>query len=256
MRNALWVLILILVAGLVSLSLLFLQQSDRLNKANGAIGVLQTDLTNLKSSAGGFSTSGYTSPFPAIVKSVEPSILRIDVTGSGFLAAGSGFIIRADGYFLTNQHVIDQATAIKVTLMSGEQFSATVKASDSNLDLALCKLNSTRTDFPVLTVGMASDIQIGEDVLALGFPLGTDLPGMASITHGVVSAQRNIGGKNYVQMDATLNPGNSGGCLVDLTSKVIGITTSAVLPMGEDIENIGLAIPGDVLLNYLSANLK
>jgi serine protease Do len=252
------IVILVLAAGLIASLFLYRQQSSQLDAANNSINSLKSDLASLKDSITGLSSVSPTSGVRTVdvVARLQSAVLRIDVTGQGFVASGSGFIFRQDGYFLTNHHVINAATSIIATLMNGQQISAVVKASDSILDLAICKLNSSRADFPVVSLGSMSDIVVGEDVLAIGFPLGTDLPGMASFTHGIISALRTINNNQYVQTDATVNPGNSGCCLVDYNFKAIGITTSAVLPTGLDIENIGLAIPCDVAQAYINNNLK
>jgi serine protease Do len=250
--------VIILAVGLIVYIFLNRQQSRQLDTANQSISSLRSDLATLKNSVTNFSAvrPSAVSSITDIVSALQPAVLRIDVVGKGFVASGSGFIIRSDGYFLTNHHVIDAATSINVTFMNGQQMSAAVKTSDANLDLAICKLNSNRTDFPVVSLGVPSDIVVGADVVAIGFPLGTDLPGMASFTHGIVSAIRTIGNSRYIQTDATINPGNSGCALVDYNLKAIGITSSAVLPSGLDIENIGLAIPCDVAQAYINNNLK
>ncbi len=190
-----------------------------------------------------------------VVKLIEPTVVRIDVTGQGFQASGSGYIVDTRGYLLTNQHVIDSAVTINVTLMNGQQSTAAVVHADANLDLALLKLNSNISGLKAVTLGTADDIIVGEDVVACGFPLGTDLPGPASFTRGIVSAKRTIQGSSYVQTDVTINPGNSGGCLVTLSGKVIGTTTAGVVPPTIDAENIGLAIPVDVIQPFIQANL-
>jgi serine protease Do len=177
-----------------------------------------------------------------VIVMVEPTLVRIDITAPGFSAAGSGVIVDAAGYVLTNQHVIDSATTIKVTVMSGDSYEATVVKSDSDIDLALLKISSNRTDFTVALLGSAEDIFVGEDVLACGFPLGPDLPGPASFTRGIISAFRTFQGSDYIQTDVTINPGNSGGAVVNLEGKFLGIPTAGVVPPFMDIENIGLVI--------------
>jgi serine protease Do len=192
-----------------------------------------------------------------IISLIRPVIVRVDVTGLAFQAYGSGIIIRSDGYVITNQHVIDSATSISVLLNSGQRYPATVSNSDTNLDLAILQLTGSPTDLPVATLGAASDIVIGGVVLAAGYPLGPDLPGPASFTQGIVSAVRTLNGNSYIQSDVQINPGNSGGALVARTTGiVIGVTTSKVLPQGQDIEGIGLAIPVDVFQTYIRTNLK
>jgi serine protease Do len=188
---------------------------------------------------------------------ISPVIVRIDVTGSGFQAAGSGIIIRSDGYVITNEHVIDSTTSITVTLSNNQRYPATVSASDANLDLAILKLGNNPSNLPAAQLGTASDIVIGGVAVAAGFPLGPDLPGPASFTQGIISAIRTLDGQRYVQTDVAINPGNSGGALVNRTNaRVIGITTAAVLPQGELVIGIGLAIPIDEIQTYIQNNLK
>jgi S1-C subfamily serine protease len=188
---------------------------------------------------------------------ITPVIVRVDVTGPGFQASGSGIIIRNDGYVLTNEHVIDGATTIMVTLSNNQQYAATVSSGDVNIDLAILKMTGSPSNLPVATLGSSSDVVIGGVVIAAGFPLGSDLPGPASFTQGIVSAIRNFQGQNYIQTDVAINPGNSGGALVNRTNaRVIGVTTSRLLPRGQSVVGIGLAIPIDVMQTYIKNNLK
>jgi len=191
-----------------------------------------------------------------VVRNLEPVVVRIDVTGSNFTASGSGFIIDSSGYVMTNQHVIDSTTSINVTLMNGRQYSATVTSSDVNLDLAILKLSGNISNLPAAILGSDADVIVGEDVVAVGFPLGLDLPGPASFTKGIVSAIRTMDNSTYIQTDVTINPGSSGGCLVTLSGKVIGITSAGIVPPRVDAENVGLAIPVDVFQPYIQNNLK
>jgi S1-C subfamily serine protease len=188
---------------------------------------------------------------------LQPVIVRVDVKGTGFVGAGSGIIIRSDGYIITNQHVIDGATSITIILSNDQQYAATVTSSDANLDLAILKLTGGPSNLPVATLGSSSDVAVGTVVIAGGFPLGSDLPGPASFTQGVISAIRTLDGQKYIQSDVQINPGNSGGALVARSSgKLIGITSAGILPQNQDIEGIGLAIPIDVIQAYLKNNLK
>jgi S1-C subfamily serine protease len=271
-----WILtfvVIILAIGTVTMGVLYSQESNQ-------IAVLQGDLTTIKNSLNNLQMNS-SAPIPSATLAqnpvqpvVQPSaqssigsiadlalkytpiVVRIDVTGRGFQAAGSGFIIDSAGYVLTNQHVIDKANSINVTLSNGQQHSATVTASDSNQDLAILRLSGNVSNLATATLGSASDIVIGEDVAAMGFPLGTDLPGPVSITRGIVSAQRTLDSSQYVQTDVTINPGNSGGCLITLSGKVIGVTTAGVVPPGVDAENVGLAIPVTAFQPYIQNNLK
>jgi S1-C subfamily serine protease len=188
---------------------------------------------------------------------IQPVIVRLDVTGAGILVSGSGIIFRSDGYVITNEHVIDQAQSIAVTFNNDRQFPADVVSRDANIDLAILKLTGGAFNLPIATLGTESDIAVGGVVIAAGYPIGLDLPGPASFTQGIISAMRTLNGQRYIQSDVQLNPGNSGGALVTRSSgKVIGITSAAVIPRGEDIQGIGLAIPIDVIQTYIQKNLK
>jgi serine protease Do len=188
---------------------------------------------------------------------VQPVIVRVDVTGRGFEASGSGIIIRSDGYVITNEHVIDKATTVMVTVNDGQQYRAEVTASDSNIDLAILKLSNSPANLQTATLGSIDEVVTGLIVLAAGYPLGPELPGPASFTRGIVSAVRVLNGQKYIQTDVAINPGNSGGALfTNSEGKVIGIITAAVLPPGERVVGIGLAIPIDVIQAYIRNNLK
>ena len=135
-------------------------------------------------------------------------------------------------------------------------FDGTVVAGDQNRDMALVKITSTRTDFPSVTFGQMSDVQIGAEVYAIGFPLGTELSGPATVTRGIISAQRVLGdGFNYIQTDAAINPGNSGGCLSIANGNMIGIPSAGIDPPGYDVEDIGLAVPINDILTFVQKNL-
>jgi S1-C subfamily serine protease len=262
MKNrAMAITLIILVLTIVSMGYLY-------SRLNGEIGNVQSEMTALKlevSSLQVGSSQGTSTTPPAsttitmvdLISMVQPVIVRVDVTGSGFQASGSGIIIRSDGYIITNEHVIDNATSITVTLSTDQQYTATVTSSDTGLDLAILELAGSPSNLPAATLGSADDIIVGGVVVAAGFPLGPDLPGPASFTQGIVSAIRTIDGQRYVQSDVVINPGNSGGALLARSSgKVIGITTSVLFMRGQDIEEIGLAIPIDVIQTYIQANLK
>ena len=194
--------------------------------------------------------------FAALIPQVEPTIVRIDVTIATGLDSGSGTIIDKRGYVVTNAHVVAGAQSINVTLKDGTSLGATVIASDANQDLAVIKLTSARTDFPVMPLGTMADVVVGEAVMTAGFPGGTDLPGPATFSVGIISAMRTYTGANYIQTDASINPGNSGGCLLTLGGKMIGITTAGIAPIRQDFEDINLAIPIDQVAAFIAQNVK
>jgi S1-C subfamily serine protease len=152
-------------------------------------------------------------------------------------AEGTGVILTADGYILTNKHVIEGATKITVTLTNGHDYQGTTLGSDTRDDLAVVKINPTETLQPA-PLGNSDNMRAADWVMAMGNPLGFDY----SVTVGVVSAKgRSLPSSNfgaYIQTDAAIYPGNSGGPLVNLAGEVIGINT-AVIPN----TNLGFAIP-------------
>jgi S1-C subfamily serine protease len=188
---------------------------------------------------------------------IQPVIVRVDVSGAGFQGSGSGIVIRSDGYLITNEHVIDSATSITITLSNNRTYPAAVIASDANIDLAILKLTGSPVNLSVAELGSSGDIAVGGVVVAAGFPLGSQLPGPASFTQGIVSAIRTLDGQKYIQTDVQINPGSSGGALVARNSgRVIGITSAKLLPPRQNIVGIGLAIPIDVIQTYIQSNLK
>lgn len=154
---------------------------------------------------------------------------------------GSGFIISADGYILTNNHVIEGATSIRVQLLGIEEpLTAKVIGTDASLDLAVLKIE-TAQELPVIALGDSDNIAVGDWVVAIGNPYGLD----HTVTMGVISAKGrpltidNQQFKNLLQTDASINPGNSGGPLLNLKGEVIGINT-AITTQGQ---GLGFAIP-------------
>ena len=218
------------------------------------------DAGNVVGSQGSTGTStgpGTGDSFASVIAQVEPRIVRIDCTVTGGLDSGSGTFVDARGYILTNAHVVAGATAIKVTIKDGTTFAATVVHSDTTQDMAVIKLTTTRTDFPVITLGTMTDFALGDEIVAGGFPMGTSLPGPATFTQGIVSALRtypnNAGTPApWIQIDVPVNPGNSGGCLFTETGKMIGIP-SAGIDDGSDFEDINLAIPVSLISPFVTA---
>ncbi|MCS6858082.1 MAG: trypsin-like peptidase domain-containing protein, partial [Sandaracinaceae bacterium] len=151
---------------------------------------------------------------------------------------GSGVIVRGDGWILTNRHVIDQAQQINVVLQDGRRFLGRVAAADEASDLAIVRIDANGLPW----LSFADEVRVGEWVLAIGSPYGLD----TTVTVGVVSAYRNSGIgdglEEYVQTDASIHPGNSGGPLVNLDGRIVGINTMVVGRGG----GIGLAISAPI----------
>jgi serine protease Do len=215
--------------------------------------------------------------FAPIVKKVAPSVVKISVTmkgtdnplansdmdffrrffgedgqrqmNPGRLHAptehglGSGVIVSADGYILTNNHVVNNATEIQVALNDGRQFTAKVIGSDPKTDVALIRIKAD--NLPALTLADSDKIEVGDVVLAVGNPFGIG----QTVTKGIVSAKdRTTSGEmdeDFIQTDAAINPGNSGGALVDTEGRLVGIN-SAILTHSGGNQGIGFAVPSNL----------
>jgi len=154
---------------------------------------------------------------------------------------GSGFVISPDGYILTNNHVVKDADKVKVQLTNGKEYTAKVIGADAPTDVAVIKVDAN--NLPTLKLGDSDELQVGEWVIAIGNPFGLT----STLTVGVVSAKGRSGlniedYEDFIQTDAAINMGNSGGPLLNVDSKVIGINTAIVSPSGGSL-GIGFAIP-------------
>ena len=208
---------------------------------------IRGDVAGLEESIGGLETTG--SAMLDVVALLRPSVVYVEVELSPFGAgSGSGVILTGDGYVMTNYHVIEDNTSIQVTLSGGDIYAATVIDGDRDLDLAILKLDSNRDDFPAATLGDYEDIAIGEGVIALGFPFPTDLGEELSVSSGIVSSLRFLEGYEYIQTDAAINSGNSGGPLVNLKGEVIAINTW-VFTLGE---GLGFSIPVNSMKEFIT----
>jgi len=167
---------------------------------------------------------------------------------------GSGVIVSSEGYVLTNNHVIEDADDIQLVLSDGRRLHARVRGSDPESDLAVLKADGT--DLPAITFGKLDNVQVGDTVLAIGSPFGFG----NSVTHGIISALgRNQLGINrfedFIQTDAAVNPGNSGGALVDTGGNLIGIN-SAIFSQSGGSQGIGFAIPVSLARNVLEQIIR
>jgi serine protease Do len=216
--------------------------------------------------------------FAPIVQKVIPSVVQVDVTGKsrngrilgnsdmqdqlrrffgrGFQipdqpetpsqnALGSGVIISADGYILTNNHVVDNSKAIQVTLSDGRKLTAKVIGTDPETDVALLKIDATNLE--PITLADSDSAQVGDVVLAVGDPFGIG----TTVTEGIISAKDRTritnadADEDFIQTDAAINPGNSGGALVDIEGRLIGINTSILSRSGGN-QGIGFAVPANL----------
>jgi serine protease Do len=237
------------------------------------------------------------SPFTALAEKCTPSVVNIRITkvektGFGEMpapfdrfpdffenhhfsqqlpqdrtiqGAGSGVIISRDGYILTNNHVVEGARELAVTLSDKREFKAQVVGRDPKTDLAIIKIDAGE-NLPAATIGDSDRLKVGDWVVAIGNPFGLS----QTVTSGIVSAKGRVIGSgpydDFIQTDASINPGNSGGPLLNMQGEVVGINT-AILPNGQ---GIGFAIPvntakplipeletnGEVTRGYIGANIQ
>ena len=161
---------------------------------------------------------------------------------------GSGFVISSDGYIVTNYHVVENATDITATFTDGLKLEAALIATDKETDLALLKVEP-EIPLSALNFGDSDNAKVGNWVMAIGNPYGLG----GTVTAGIVSARgRMLGGRydNFIQTDASINRGNSGGPLFDLDGNVIGVNTAIISPSGGSI-GIGFAIPSNLVSNII-----
>lgn len=171
------------------------------------------------------------------------------------MGSGSGVIIRADGYIVTNNHVVANATKVKVTLNDNQTYEATVVGTDPATDVALIKIDAA--GLPSIPFADSDKLRLGEWVLAIGSPLGAEL--RSTITAGIVSAKGrqmpNYDGEfkieSFIQTDAAVNPGNSGGALVNKVGELVGINTAIVSTTGS-YSGYSFAVPSNIVKKVVS----
>src|SRR6202171_3078423 len=164
---------------------------------------------------------------------------------------GSGVIVSPEGYVLTNNHVVEGATDIKVTLSDKRELKAEIVGTDPKTDVAVLKLQGS--NFPAITLGDSSKVQVGDYALAIGDPFGVG----QTVTMGIVSAKGrgNLGIEDYedfIQTDAPINPGNSGGALINDRGELVGINTAILSHGSGGNEGIGFAIPAKLAQQVMS----
>lgn len=214
---------------------------DNLKNGNQNSGITETTVA-----AGELATT-------EIAKKVGPAVVGITSTMQGQMSIfggvsqstgqGSGIILSADGYIVTNNHVVEGADSITVMLNTGAEYEARIIGLDEQTDLGVIKIEP-KEELTVATLGDSTDIEVGERVVAIGNPMGLEFFG--SVTQGIVSAvNRTVSidnrTMNLIQTDAAINTGNSGGALINAQGEVIGINSVKVTSSG--VEGMGFAIP-------------
>lgn len=159
---------------------------------------------------------------------------------------GSGFLISNDGYMLTNQHVVEEESIVKVKFEQGFTLDAQVVKVNKDYDVALLKVQAT--DLPALSIGDDKGLMLGEELFAIGTPMETTLG--QSVSRGILSGRRDIESRSLLQTDVSINPGNSGGPLIDEKGLVVGVATLKI--SGKGLEGLGFGVPISVALEMLN----
>jgi serine protease Do len=194
-------------------------------------------------------------PYTALFERVSPSVISIQAMKINKerpqrrfeTIVGSGFFIDRDGYALTNAHVVDGAASLSITLDNGEKLPARTIGIDPVLDLALLRIEG-KNGVTSARFGDSSTLRVGEEVVAIGNPIGLDQTMTRGIVSGLNRLLPGVGDQPMIQTDAPINPGNSGGPLVDRCGMVMGINTF----ISEEAQSIGFAVP----VNAVKAVLK
>ncbi len=188
---------------------------------------------------------GSTGEYPSLQRKFSPQAVSL----------GSGFIIDASGIVVTNNHVIDNADDITVTLQDGREYHATVRGRDQETDLAVLELDAAGQRFPYVSFGGQDKARVGDWVIAIGNPFGLG----GSVTVGIISARnRDINSGQYddfIQTDAAINRGNSGGPLFDMNGAVIGVNTAIYSRTGDSV-GVGFSVPSDLASTVVSQLLE
>ena len=169
-------------------------------------------------------------------------------------AQGSGFIYDAEGHIVTNQHVVDGASSISVRLWNGKTYTATVVGTDSSTDLAVLDVDAPASALSPLVLADSSDVQVGDNVVAIGSPFGleeTVTAGIVSALHRQMTSPNNFTIDDSIQTDAAINHGNSGGPLLNDKGNVIGVNAQIESDSGGN-EGVGFAIPSNTVVSIVS----
>ena len=174
-----------------------------------------------------------------VIDSIKAGVVQV-IAGS---SSGSGFVIDKRGVVVTNEHVVRGQDRVGIRLTNGQRYEGKILHRDPTTDLALVQIDSADS-FYGMTIGNPSDVRVGEEVLALGFPFAGQTGTSLTVTRGIVSSTRTVDGVSLLQTDAAINPGNSGGPLVNRQGQVIGVNSFRVeeTTSGRPVTNIGFAV--------------
>ncbi len=209
-----------------------IQTQNNINEVNSELGIITDEFSELKATAG--------DDFSGIIEQAVESVVTVRTD----ISQGSGFIINEEGFIVTNYHVIEDARAATIITSDKENHIVSLIGYDEKFDVALLKIDGKFED---LELDNSNEIVVGERVVAIGNPLGLQF----SVTQGIVSATHRPGPNGeeaYIQMDAALNPGNSGGPLINKEGKVIGINNFKI----GDSESLGFALESNFVENTVN----
>jgi S1-C subfamily serine protease len=237
------VLIIVLLFAMLGNGVLYINQSSAQHNSQAQIVNLKTELSNLTG-------QGSAVDFTSAVNKVEPSVVVIEATvqTTGFFGqkitgqdSGTGWIVDSSGLIVTNEHVIDGASSITITLADGRSFPSVAVQSDSNADLAVIKINAA--NLPAAAVGSSTTLAVGQPVAAVGNALDLGISATAGVVSRLDTSLTFSDGttlNNLIETDAAINPGNSGGPLVNVNGEIVGITNAKLVETG--VEGIGYAM--------------
>ena len=191
--------------------------------------------------------SGEALTYTQVYEKAAPSIAALTAYSAGMVSTGTGIVLTADGYIVTNNHVVEGADKLDITLNDNRSFNGKIIGTDPSTDLALVKIDAT--DLPIVKFGDSDNLKIGEWVLAVGNPLGltsTVTAGIVSAKARVLSNTRKMGIESFIQTDAAVNPGNSGGALVNTDGELVGINTAIYSETGS-YTGYSFAVPTSIV---------
>jgi putative serine protease PepD len=194
---------------------------------------------------------------PAIYQQAAPGVVTITTEVAGRFGrvgegTGSGIVLNTNGDILTNAHVVAGANQIQVTFNDGRTLAATLVSSNTSADLAVVRVSAAASSLHPLTLGNSDNVQVGDQVYAIGAPFGLPESMTAGIVSGLNRHNAASGLSGLIQTDAPINPGNSGGALLNTQGQVIGINDSIESPIAGNV-GIGFAIPVNVVKQMLSS---
>ena len=190
----------------------------------------------------------------ALYDRVHQGVVTIKVTTPQGQALGSGFVIDGEGHIVTNDHVVDGASSISVEFSDGSTYDAQLVGTDASTDIGVIKVDAPSSELTPLQLGDSGALQVGDEVVAIGSPLGlneTVTSGIVSALNRTITSPNNFSINDAIQTDAAINHGNSGGPLLDLQGQVIGINSQIESDSGGN-DGIGFAVPSNTVQSVVS----